>query len=262
MDSSLQGKRAIVCGSTDGIGKASALLMAESGASITLVARNKDKLYNTLTELSTEHKQNHSTLCADFNQPDELKHIIKEHLKESCYTYHILVNNSGGPHGGPLIDADEDEFRIAFERLLICNQIMVKAVVPGMQTLGSGRIINIISMSVNQVIPGLGVSNTIRGAVAQWSKTLALELGEFGITVNNILPGYTETARLQELAENKAVSMGTTVQDIIKIWTDNISLRRLAKPKEIASAVTFLASDSASYINGHNLTIDGGRFGA
>ena len=117
-------------------------------------------------------------------------------------------------------------------------------------------------MSVNQVIPGLGVSNTIRGAVAQWSKTLALELGEFGITVNNILPGYTETARLQELAENKAVTMGKTVQDINKIWTDNISLRRLAKPQEIASAVAFLASDSASYINGHNLTIDGGRFGA
>ena len=262
MDFSLQGNRAIVCGSTDGIGKASALLMAERGASITLVARNKDKLYNTLTELSSINEQNHSIICADFNRPDELKQMIKEHLNENGYTYGILVNNSGGPHGGALIDADEDEFRIAFERLLICNQIMAKAVVPGMQTLGSGRIINIISMSVNQVIPGLGVSNTIRGAVAQWSKTLALELGEFGITVNNILPGYTETARLQELAENKAVTMGKTVQDINKIWTDNISLRRLAKPKEIASAVTFLASDSASYINGHNLTIDGGRFGA
>ena len=262
MDLSLKGNRAIVCGSTDGIGKASALLMAERGASITLVARNKEKLNATLTELSTEHGQNHATVCADFNKPDNLKQMIQSHLKESGYTYRILVNNSGGPHGGPLIEAKEDEFRIAFERLLICNQIMAQATVLGMKKLGSGRIINIISTSVRQVIPGLGVSNTIRGAVAQWAKTLALELGEFGITVNNILPGYTATARLQELAESKAESMGKTVEDISKIWADNTSLKRLGKPEEIANAVAFLASDSAGYISGHNLSIDGGRFGA
>ncbi len=183
-------------------------------------------------------------------------------MKENSCTYRILVNNSGGPHGGPLIEAKEDEFRIAFERLLICNQIMAQATVSGMKKLGSGRIINIISTSVRQVIPGLGVSNTIRGAVAQWAKTLALELGEFGITVNNILPGYTATARLQELAESKAESMGKTVEDISKIWADNTSLKRLGKPEEIANAVAFLASDSAGYISGHNLSIDGGRFGA
>ncbi len=262
MELSLKGNRAIVCGSTDGIGKASALLMAERGASITLVARNKNKLNTTLTELSTEYGQSHSNICADFNHPNELKQILGEHLKENSCTYRILVNNSGGPHGGPLIEAKEDEFRLAFERLLICNQILAKAAVPGMKILGSGRIINIISMSVNQVIPGLGVSNTIRGAVAQWAKTLALELGGFGITVNNILPGYTATERLQELAENKAKSMGKTVEDIYKAWAKNTSLRRLGKPKEIASAVAFLASDSAGYINGHNLSIDGGRFGA
>ena len=262
MDLSLKGNRAIVCGSTDGIGKASALLMAERGASITLVARNKEKLNATLTELSTEHGQNHATVCADFNKPDDLKQMIQSHLKESGYTYRILVNNSGGPHGGPLIEAKEDEFRIAFERLLICNQIMAQATVLGMKKLGSGRIINIISTSVRQVIPGLGVSNTIRGAVAQWAKTLALELGEFGITVNNILPGYTATARLQELAESKAESMGKTVEDISKTWADNTSLKRLGKPEEIANAVAFLASDSAGYISGHNLSIDGGRFGA
>ena len=262
MDLSLKGNRAIVSGSTDGIGKASALLMAERGASITLVARNKEKLNATLTELSTEHGQNHATVCADFNKPDELKQQIQAHLKESGHIYGILVNNSGGPHGGPLIEAKEDEFRIAFERLLICNQIMAQATVVGMKKLGSGRIINIISTSVRQVIPGLGVSNTIRGAVAQWAKTLALELGEFGITVNNILPGYTATARLQELAESKAESMGKTVEDISKIWADNTSLKRLGKPKEIANAVAFLASDSAGYISGHNLSIDGGRFGA
>ena len=168
-----------------------------------MVARNKNKLNTTLTELSTEYGQNHSTVCSDFNQPDELKQMMQEHLKESDCTYRILVNNSGGPHGGPLIEAKEDEFCLAFERLLIGNHILTKAVVPGMKKLGSGRIINVISMSVNQVIPGLGVSNTIRGAVAQWAKTLALELGEFGITVNNILPGYTATANKLSIPERK-----------------------------------------------------------
>lgn len=262
MNLSLNNKHAILCGSTDGIGKASALLMAQRGASLTLVARNQKKLDQTLSELSTDHGQVHFSLCADFNEPDQLKEKITNHMKVIVDQAHILVNNSGGPHGGPLIEAKEDEFRIAFERLLICNQIMAQATVSGMKKMGSGRIINIISTSVRQVIPGLGVSNTIRGAVAQWAKTLALELGEFGITVNNILPGYTATARLQELAESKAESMGKTVEDIRKTWAENTSLKRLGKPEEISSAVAFLASESAGYISGHNLSIDGGRFGA
>ena len=262
MNLSLNNKHAILCGSTDGIGKASALLMAQRGASLKLVARNQKKLDQTLSELSTDHGQVHFSLCADFNDPDQLKEKITNHMKVIVDQVNILVNNSGGPHGGPLIEAKEDEFRIAFERLLICNQIMAQATVLGMKKLGSGRIINIISTSVRQVIPGLGVSNTIRGAVAQWAKTLALELGEFDITVNNILPGYTATARLQELAESKAKSMGKTVEDIRKTWAENTSLKRLGKPEEISSAVAFLASDSAGYISGHNLSIDGGRFGA
>ena len=262
MDLSLQGNRAIVCGSTDGIGKASALMMAERGAEITLIARDGEKLSAVLKGLSTLHGQNHDMVCADFNRSGELKEKMNAYIDQTDVPIHILINNSGGPHGGALIDAEEDEFRVAFERLLICNQILAKAVVPGMKELGSGRIINIISMSVNQVIPGLGVSNTIRGAVAQWAKTLALELGEFGITVNNILPGYTATNRLQDLAESKADSQGVSPEDITEAWVANTSLRRLGTPEEIASAVSFLASDSASYINGHDLSVDGGRFGA
>ena len=182
-------------------------------------------------------------------------------MKEIANGADILINNSGGPHGGPLIDAEENEFRVAFERLLICNQIMTKAVVPGMKEKGSGRIINIISISVNQVIPDLGVSNTVRGAVAQWAKTLALELGQYGITVNNILPGYTATNRLHDLAELKAKNRGVKSEVIRQEWAKNTSLKRLGKPNEIASAVAFLASDGASYINGHDMSIDGGRFG-
>lgn len=262
MKLSLLNKHAIICGSTDGIGKATALLMAERGATVTLLARNKEKLSATLSELSTNDGQTHFSLCADFNNPDQLKEKITGHMKVIVGHAHILVNNSGGPKGGALIDAVENEFRQAFERLLICNQILAKAVFPGMKEFGSGRIINIISTSVRQVIPGLGVSNTIRGAVAQWAKTLALELGQYGITVNNVLPGYTNTARLQSLAELKAKSMGVTPEEINEMWKNNTSMRRLGEPEEVASTVAFLASYAASYINGHDISVDGGRFGA
>jgi 3-oxoacyl-[acyl-carrier protein] reductase len=262
MDLSLLNKKVVTCGSTDGIGRASALLMAERGASITLVARDKDKLNNTLSTLSTRENQKHFILCVDFNNTEELKIKINEHIKKKIRTVDILLNNSGGPHGGDLINAKESEFRVAFERLLIANHILTQAVVPGMIEKKNGRILNIISTSVKQVIPGLGVSNTIRGAVAQWAKTLALELGQYGITVNNILPGYTATTRLQDLAELKSKTLEVSPEKIKEGWAKNTALRRLGKPEEIAAAIAFLASDAASYINGHNLSVDGGRFGA
>ena len=139
---------------------------------------------------------------------------------------------------------------------------MAKAVVPGMKEKGVGRIINIISTSVKQVIPGLGVSNTIRGSVAQWGKTLALELGENGICVNNILPGYTATDRLNYLAESKANSLGVDIEDIRSQWAKNTALKRIGNVDEVANTVLFLASDESSYITGHNFSVDGGRFSA
>ena len=259
MDKSLKGKTAIVCGSTDGIGKSTAALMADRGCQIILVARNQDKLNSTLAELNNNQK--HSSVCANFDKPEQLKENISTALKSLNKPVDILVNNSGGPHGGPLIEANEDEFRVAFERLLICNHILAKAVVPGMKEMKWGRVINIISTSVRQVIAGLGVSNTIRGSVAQWGKSLALELGGFGITVNNVLPGYTATSRLKELAKNKSESTGMSEEDLYEIWGNNTSLKRLGMPGEISECIAFLASDASSYITGHNLSIDGGRFG-
>lgn len=262
MNLSLKNKHAFVCGGTDGIGKASALVMAEYGCEITLIARNENKLNLVLSELSIGNNQEHSSVCANFDDSEGLKNKIQVYINKMDKPVDILINNSGGPHGGKLIEADEDEFRIGFERLLICNQIMTRAVVPKMIDQSSGRIINIISTSVRQVIPGLGVSNTIRGSVAQWAKTLAIELGEYGINVNNILPGYTSTGRLQDLAKDKAASMGVTPEKIQEEWAANTSLKRIGRPDEIASAVLFLASDASSYISGHDLSVDGGRFGA
>lgn len=259
---SFKNKHAIVCGSTDGIGRSTAQLLASLGCEVTLIARNQKKLERVKSSLQANHDQLHQAVCADFNDPNSLKEKVKIHIDSLDKVVDILINNSGGPHGGPLIEADEDEFRVAYERLLICNQVMAKAVFPGMKKKGSGKIINIISTSVNQVIPGLGVSNTIRGSVAQWGKTLALELGQYGICVNNVLPGYTSTARLEELAEGKAKKLGISSADIYDQWKKNTSLKRLGTPEEIANTIIFLASDQSAYVTGHNLSVDGGRFGA
>lgn len=256
----LENKNALVCGSTDGIGKETAILLAQKGAEIILLARNKEKLISTISELSINNGQNHRYVCADFDNPLGLKEAVQDQVLDYEKPIHILINNSGGPHGGPLIEAEENEFRIAFERLLICNHILAKEVVPRMKEIKYGRIINIISTSVKQVIKGLGVSNTVRGSVAQWAKTLALELGEFGITVNNILPGYTKTNRLNELALKNANFEGKTVEDIFKSWASNNSINRIGDAKEIAESVAFLASESSGFINGHDLVVDGGRF--
>lgn len=254
----LEGKKAMVCGSTQGIGWASALLMAERGASITLVARNEEKLVDLVEQLPTNSGQKHTYLVADFSKPEELKSVIKSFVDKGN-AVHILVNNSGGPKGGPIIKAETEEFILAFNQHLICNHILVQALYPGMVDLGYGRVINIISTSVKQPLDNLGVSNTIRGAVANWSKTMANELGQYNITVNNVLPGATNTNRLQGIAEAKSAKTNESVADIFKEMAKASPMKRIAEPREVAEAVAFLASDRASYINGINIPVDGGR---
>jgi 3-oxoacyl-[acyl-carrier protein] reductase len=254
----IKNKNALICGSTQGIGKATAIKMAEMGANVVLIARNEKKLQETLIELQTNEGQKHQYIVADFSKPNELKQIISEFIAKGNVV-NILVNNTGGPKGGPIKDASVDEFINTFNQHLICNHILVQAIYPGMISSGYGRIINVISTSVKQPLPNLGVSNTIRGAVASWSKTLANELGEFGITVNNVLPGATSTIRLQGIAEAKSEKTGESVMDIFKEMASESPMKRIAEPEEIAAAIAFLASPDASYINGINLPVDGGR---
>jgi 3-oxoacyl-[acyl-carrier protein] reductase len=258
VNTDLTQKTALVCGSTQGIGKAVAMELASLGASIVLVARSEDKLKAVLTELPAGSGQQHRYLTADFSEPETVRSALKQ-FTDAGNTVDILVNNTGGPKGGPILDADISEFIGTFNQHLICNHLLVQALVPGMKKNGGGRIINIISTSVKQPLPNLGVSNTIRGAVGNWSKTLANELGQFNITVNNVLPGATNTVRLQSIAEAKAGKTGDSVEAIFDEMAEESPMHRIAQPEEIAAAVAFLASPAAGYINGINIPVDGGR---
>ena len=258
MNLDLTGKTALVGGSTQGIGKEIAIQLSKLGATIVLLARNEDKLKSALNDLDTHQKQTHSYICADFSQPDDLEKKITAYVADGGLV-NILVNNAGGPKGGQAIDANQQEYLDAFNIHLVCNQILAKNLVGGMKTSKYGRIINIISTSVKSPLKGLGVSNTIRGAVANWSKTLANELGPFGITVNNVLPGATNTSRLKEIISNKARETGKSEDEVLKTMVSAVPLGRVAAPKEVAQAVVFLASPAASYISGINLPVDGGR---
>lgn len=258
MNIDLNGKRALVCGSTQGIGKATAVMLAGMGASVTLLARNEDKLKATLAELSGSAGSHHY-LVADFVNPEEVEQKVKAYVAEN--PVHILINNTGGPPAGPVMSADPAGFEKAFRMHLLCNHLLAQAVVPAMKAAGYGRIVNVISTSVKEPIPGLGVSNTIRGAVANWSKTLSREVAPNGITVNNVLPGATATERLSGLIKTKTEKNNTSEKEEEEAMISRIPAGRFANPEEVASAIAFLASPAGSYITGTNLPVDGGRLG-
>ncbi len=254
----LNDKVALVSGSTQGIGKAAAMALASSGATVVLLARNATKLEEVLNELPTPNHQKHQFLVADFSQPTQLKSVLSQWIAKGNHA-DILVNNTGGPKGGAIADAPIEEFISAFNQHLICNHILVQALLPKMKQNRFGKIINVISTSVKQPLPQLGVSNTIRGAVGNWSKSLANELGQYNITVNNVLPGATNTERLKNIAENKSNISQESVDEIFAKMATESPMQRIAEPQEIASAILFLASPLSSYINGINIPVDGGR---
>lgn len=256
----LSGKIAFVAGSTQGIGWASALQLANSGCTVVLVARNEAKLKERVLELPTAKGQQHDYIVADLTDTNGLKTKMEKYVSEKSGG-HILVNNAGGPPPGQAHTANTNEYLNAFHMHLLANQVMAQALVPFMKKEGYGRIINVISTSVKQPLANLGVSNTIRGAVANWSKTLANELASFGITVNNVLPGATATSRLDGIIQNKAQKGGISLDEASVQMTNQIPAKRFAQPEELAYAICFLSSDLAAYINGINVPVDGGRTG-
>ena len=255
MNLSLRNKKAVVCGSTQGIGKAIAEELSRQGVNLTLIARDKGALENVIKKLDTSLGQSHDYLCVDFSD-DNFENKISD---LSSLNIDILINNTGGPASGPITDANTDDFLLAFKMHLLNNQLLIKKVIDNMKKNSFGRIINIISTSVKAPIPGLGVSNTIRAAVANWAKTLSLELGPYGITVNNVLPGFTSTNRLKSLIKKKSTILGKSISEVESEMKNTVPLKRFGDASEVANAVVFLSSPAASYINGINLPVDGGR---
>ncbi|NNE28225.1 MAG: SDR family oxidoreductase [Saprospiraceae bacterium] len=257
MDINLQGKRALVCGASRGIGRAAAFELASLGAQVTLLARTENTLRDLQAQLPIIENAQHGYLAADFQDHEGLESKVRELLKAG--PIHILVNNSGGPAGGPILEAKPEAFLAAFKQHLISGQILAQLLIPGMKEEGFGRIVNVISTSVKQPIGGLGVSNTTRGAVANWAKTLATEVASFGITVNNVLPGSTDTERLAEIFTARARRNNSSIEVEREKMRKIVPAGRFAAPEEIAAAIGFLASPAAAYVNGINFPVDGGR---
>lgn len=254
----LTGRTAIVCGSTQGIGKATAETLANLGARVVLLARQEAELQTVRAKLPAPWGQQHQALVADFLKPEQVREVVKDWLAGGERA-EILINNTGGPPTGSLLEAKPDDFLRAFKMHVLCNHLLVQALVPGMKQAGYGRIVNVVSTSVKEPIPGLGVSNTTRAAVAGWAKTLAGELGQFGITVNNVLPGYTETGRLTSLIQKTSERQKLQQDAVEREMLAKVPLGRFAMPEETAAAIAFLASPAASYITGISLPVDGGR---
>jgi len=259
MDLDLSGKHALVCGGSQGIGRAAAIELARLGADVTLLARSREALEAALAAMPVVHaNQRHASIAVDMGDHAALRSKVEATIA-APNPVQILVNNSGGPPGGQAQAAGVEEYLAAFQQHLIANQVLLQAVLPGMKASGWGRIVNVISTSVKEPIRNLGVSNTIRGAVASWAKTLAAELGQYGITVNNVLPGYTKTQRLDQILGERTRTTGKSEEEIAKTMLASVPLGRFAEASEIANVIAFLASPAAGYVNGVNVPVDGGR---
>ena len=257
MDLTLDGRHALVCGASEGIGLATAHELALLGADVTLLARRAEVLTEAAAALPRKQGQQHAWIAADVARSDAL--AAKVQALAAGRPVQILVNNTGGPPGGPAHTAAIAEFEDAFRKHLVANHLLLQAVLPGMRAANWGRVVNVVSTSVREPIPNLGVSNTIRGAVAAWSKTLSRELAPFGITVNNVLPGFTDTGRIERLVRARAEATGASEAEIAEGMRQAVPAGRFARPEEVGGVIAFLCSPAASYVNGVSLAVDGGR---
>lgn len=257
MDLNLNGKHALVCGASEGIGRAGAHELALLGADVTVLARRAEALQQVVGNLPCSGAQRHGWIAADVSQTEILRTQVQ--ALAAGKPVQILVNNTGGPPAGPAYGSDVAAFLDAFNKHLVANQVLVQTLLPGMRSAGWGRIVNVISTSVKEPIANLGVSNTVRGAVAGWAKTLSRELAADGITVNNVLPGFTQTSRIAQIVADRARSGGSSEADVIQGMRKLIPVGRFAQPEEIGGVIAFLCSPAAAYINGVSLAVDGGR---
>lgn len=253
---SLRGRRALVCGASAGIGRATALAFAAAGAEVIAAARRGDRLEALLPELREAGAPAAQALVLDLDDGAAVERAAAALAGSGAV--HILVNNTGGPAAGPLLDATPEALAAAFNRHVLSAQRLARALVPGMVRAGYGRILNVLSTSVREPIPNLGVSNTIRGAMASWAKSLSQELPP-GLTINNLLPGFTDTERLDALALAGAARGGQSPDAVREGWVKQVPEGRLARAEEPAALLAFLASPAGAYLRGQSIAVDGGR---
>ena len=261
MNLNLTGKTALVCGGSQGLGLATAKELALLGAAVIIASRTEDKLIKAVEELHKTTGQHHHYIVMDLTVPEKAKANVQAWMKKNGII-HILINNSGGPAAGPIIETPAAGLEKAFLAHVVSSHLLAQLVIPGMQKERYGRIVNIVSTSVKQPINGLGISNTVRAALANWAKTMANEIGYGGITVNNVLPGYTKTDRLNYLFTKQAEKQGIDLKSVEKNIIDTIPAKRLGEPEEFGAVAAFLCTPAAAYINGVNITVDGGRTGS
>ena len=257
VSTALHGKHALVCGASKGIGEATAKMLAKAGADVTVCARNGAALTALCTEMATLGNGRFQALMLDLEETDSIESAFASAV-ETLGPVHILINNAGGPPGGPLLDNEVGDFDAPFRRHLHAAHTLVKAAVPGMEAEGFGRIVQIISTSVKEPIPNIGLSNTLRGAMASWAKSLSRELSPC-ITINNVLPGFTDTERLGNLSASIQERTGKTAESVREGWLNQVPIERLIDPLETASAITYLCLPASGGIRGVSLAVDGGR---
>jgi 3-oxoacyl-[acyl-carrier protein] reductase len=258
MNLDLVGRHALVCGGSQGIGRATALELAQLGADVTVLARSREKLQGVVDSLPKMHPaQAHAFIATDANDATAFGAAVEDLARDR--SVQVLVNNSGGPPGGPAHSAKVNEYTNAFNQHLIANQIALQAVLSGMRAAGYGRVVNVISTSVKEPIDNLGVSNTVRAAVAAWAKTCSRELAPFGITVNNVLPGFTKTQRLSAIIAAKAKASGESEEGVARELRGVVPAGRFADPAEVAAVIAFLCTPAAAYVTGVSIAVDGGR---
>jgi 3-oxoacyl-[acyl-carrier protein] reductase len=252
----LSGKKALIGGSSKGIGLGIAKQLAESGASVCLMARNKTKLKEIVSKLPSSENQNHDYLVVDFSDFDGFKIIIEQYVDKNRID--ILINNTQGPPAGNSLSKDIESYQEAFDLLFKSVVYTTSLIVPKMLKNKWGRIINVTSVSVKEPLNYLVLSNSIRSAVVAWAKSLSVDVGKDGVTVNSILTGYFDTERIKDLNKEKSKSLNISEDEVLEKMKSLVPINRLGKTEEYGYLVSFLSSDKAAYINGASIPIDGG----
>ncbi|MEW6265860.1 MAG: SDR family oxidoreductase [Thermodesulfobacteriota bacterium] len=259
MDLGLTGRIALVCGGSKGLGRAAATALAKEGAKVIIAARGQEALNQAAADITNLTGAEVTPVSADLSDPEQARLLARSALS-AWGRVDVLINNAGGPPAGLFLDFSDQDWEAAIRLNFLSAVVLTRELVPGMKERRWGRVINFTSIAVKQPIDGLILSNAVRAAVHGWAKSLSNELAAFGVTVNNVLPGYTLTERVRNLSLTLGRQRGVSPEKIIEEYEAQIPMNRLGRPEDFGHLAAFLASDLAGYITGASIPIDGGYY--